>query len=72
MCRTVPNNLPYTAFEEHAETLDFKTSKDIRQLALIDMRGCRYQQLPLTNSQLFAVVQEKSKSYVKQQTLSRL
>ena len=40
--------------------LSAKTSKDIRQLALIDMKGCRYQQLPLTNSQLFTVVRKNA------------
>ena len=62
MCRSVPGNLPYYAFQEHAETLNAETSQDIRHLALIDMKGCTYQQLLLTNSQLFRVVQKKAES----------
>ena len=62
MCRTAPDNLPYSAFQENAKTLSAKISQDIRQLALIDMKGCSYQQLPLTNSDLFRVAQKNAES----------
>ena len=62
MCRTAPDNLPYHAFQEQAETLNAETSQDIRHLALINMEGGRYQQLPLTNSQLFRIVQRNAES----------
>ena len=60
MCRAAP--LPYHAFQEHAETLTAETSQDIRHLARINMKGCRYQQLPLTNSQLFKVLRKNAES----------
>ena len=57
MCRARPHNLPYTAFQEQTETLDASVSQDLRHLTLIDMKGCSYQQLPLSNTQLFNVIQ---------------
>ena len=60
MCRTAPDDLPYIAFTQHAGTLDAKTSQDMRQLAVIDLKDCAVQQLPLTNSQLFKVLQKNA------------
>ena len=55
-------NLPHTFYFIHTETLQADTSQDIRHLALIDMKGCRYQQLPLTKSQLFRVHEKHAES----------
>ena len=62
MCKSAPHILPYSAFHDHTETLQADTSQDIRHLALIDMKGCRYQQLPLTNSQLFRLIEKHAES----------
>ena len=62
MCRSRPENLPYCIFQEHAEKLNAQTSQDIRYLALIDMKGCRYQQLHSTNSQLFRLAEKNAGS----------
>ena len=43
--------------QEQLEALDASASHDIRHLAVIDMKGCTCQQLPLTNSQLFRVAE---------------
>ena len=56
-CRSTPDHLPYSAFLHDGEPPNTKTSNAIRQLALIHMKGCSYQQLPLIDSQLFAVAQ---------------
>ena len=56
-CRSTPDHLPYSAFLHDDEPPNTKTSNAIRQLALIHMKGCSYQQLPLIDSQLFAVAQ---------------
>ena len=62
MCRAAPDNLPYHAFQEHAETLTVETPQDIRHLARINMKGCRYQQLALTNSQFLRVLRKNAES----------
>ena len=62
MCRSQPDNLPYCAFQEHIEALDASVSQDIRHLALINMKECTYQQLPLVNSQLLKVIKKHSEN----------
>ena len=72
MYRSRSDNLPYCAFQEHIETLDASVSQDIRHLTLIDMKGCTYQQLPLTNSHLFKVVQKHAESRSKHEAETEL
>ena len=62
MCRSRPDNLPYCVFQEHIETLNASVSQDIKHLTLIDVKGCKYQQLPLTNSHLFEFVQKHAEN----------
>lgn len=48
-------NLPYSVFQKRIVKLSGQTSHNLRHLALIDMQGCKYRQLPLCNSQLLRV-----------------
>ena len=50
------------------ETLHASVSQEIRHLALIDMKGCTYQQLPLTNSHFFKVVEKHAQKRSKHET----
>ena len=52
--------LPYSVFQGHTEQLKADTLQDIRHLALIDLKGCKYQQLPLSNRKLFSVLEKQA------------
>ena len=60
MCRAAPDNLLYHAVQQHDEILTAETSQDIRHVARINIKGRRYQQLLLTNSQLFKVFRKNA------------
>ena len=53
MCRTTPSSMPFTAFANDDGSCIGVRSDSVRHLALIDIEGARYTQLPLRNKTLF-------------------
>ena len=62
MCSSDSSMLPYSVFQRNTERFNADTLEDIRHLALIDLKGVKYQQLPLNNSQLFKVLEKHAET----------